>query len=206
MVGFKAGKQFLKNLSRKQRITIYGFILGGSILLPPGLIPIRLFVAVQQSPVPEAILTLGGDPKREEKAAQLAQYYPKLDVWISTGEKPEISAQIFQARGISKPRLHLDFRASDTVTNFTTLVHELQKANIRHVYLITSDFHMPRSKAIATIVLGSQGITFTPVSVASKRLREESPFKTVRDILRSLFWMYTGLTGPHVNFDNDNLD
>jgi uncharacterized SAM-binding protein YcdF (DUF218 family) len=202
MVGFKTGEQFLRHLSRKELIKLCGFVLGGIILLPIGLIPIRLMIAARQAPSPEAILTLGGDPKREEKAAQLAKYYSTLNIWISTGQEPEVSKQIFRSRGISEHRLHLDFRASDTVTNFTTLVHDIKKTDIQHVYLITSDFHMPRAKAIAVVVLGSQGITFTPVSVFSKR-RQEPKVKILRDVLRSLLWMYTGSTGPYINFDDD---
>ncbi|WP_390622268.1 YdcF family protein [Euhalothece natronophila] len=53
-------------------------------------------------------------------------------------------------------RLHSDDRATDTVTNFTTMVEPLKENDIHHVYLITSDYHMRRSRVIGTVVFGSQ--------------------------------------------------
>ncbi|NJL19669.1 MAG: YdcF family protein, partial [Leptolyngbyaceae cyanobacterium SM1_3_5] len=63
-----------------------------SVLL---LIAVRLSIAANQAPQPQAILTLGGDPNREKAAAQLAKHYPSLEVWVSTGETPQTSTQIF---------------------------------------------------------------------------------------------------------------
>lgn len=158
------------------------------------LIAVRLSIAADQAPYPQAILTLGGDPKREKAAAELAKHYPSLEVWVSTGETPQRSTAIFRSAGIAGDRVHLDYRAVDTVTNFTTLVSDLQQRQIQHIYLVTSDFHMPRAKAIATIVLGSQGIAFTPVAVPSDR-SPEMTIRVVRDCLRSLLWIVSGRTG-----------
>ncbi|HEY9706719.1 MAG TPA: YdcF family protein, partial [Oculatellaceae cyanobacterium] len=105
---------------------------------------------------------------------------------------------IFRAAGISDARVHLDYRALDTVTNFTTLVADFNSRNIQHLYLITSDFHMPRAKAIATIVLGSQGIAFTPVSIPSNE-PAESKLRILRDTGRALLWMIVGRTGASFN-------
>jgi len=158
------------------------------------IIPVRLTIAAHQAPRPQAILTLGGDPRREEAAAQLARHYPSLDVWVSTGETRQKSEAIFQSSGIPDDRLHLDYRAVDTVTNFTTLVSDFRQRGIRHIFVVTSDFHMPRAKAIAAIVLGSQGITFTPVAVPSNRPKESSA-RVLRDMGRSVVWIVTGRTG-----------
>lgn len=166
----------------------------GAVLL---MIPVRLAIAMHQAPRPQVILTLGGNPDREKAAAQLAKYYPALPVWVSTGELPKTARAIFQAAGVSDDRVRLDYRATDTVTNFTTLVSDLQRQQIQHVYLVTSDFHMPRASAIATIVLGSRGITFTPVPVSSTHAPESSD-RIVRDIGRSILWIFTGRTGATV--------
>lgn len=101
---------------------------------------------------------------------------------------------IFQTAGIDEQRLHVDTRAVDTVTNFTTLVKDFSQQKIQHIYVVTSDFHMPRARAIATIVLGSQGITFTPVPVPSP-YKPEPKIEILRDSFRSLFWLFTGRTG-----------
>ncbi|MDB9374988.1 YdcF family protein [Nodularia sphaerocarpa] len=173
----------------------YGFlIIAGFILALLSIIPIRLAIATYQSPQPQAILTLGGSPEREEFTAEFAQKHPQLDIWVSSGSSPETALAIFENADIAQQRLHLDQRAVDTVTNFTTLVEDFQHHHIQHIYLITSAYHMPRAKAIATIVLGSQGITFTPVPIPSQKPRE-SIVRIVRDSGRSLLWIVSGRTG-----------
>lgn len=163
------------------------------------IISIRLTLTYYQFPQPQAILTLGAWIDREQVAAEIAKLYPSLEVWISSGTPPELVRPIFQSAGISESRLHLDYRAVDTVTNFTTIVPEFQRRNIHHVYLITSDFHMPRAKAIAFLILGSQGIAFTPVSVTSDQSKRETIFPIIRDTVRSLLWIFTGRTGANLH-------
>lgn len=173
-------------------------LLSCALLLLLSIIPVRLAIASYQAPNPQAILTLGGSPDREEFTAQFAKYYSSLDIWVSSGVPSEKARAIFRASGIPDSRVHLDYRAVDTVTNFTTLVADFKRLHIQHVYLITSDFHLPRSQAIATIVFGSQGITFTPVSIPSQA-SVESQFHILRDVGRSLLWLVTGRTGASLN-------
>ena len=161
-------------------------------------IPFKLAIARYQQPLPQAILTLGGGQDREEFTAQFAQSHPHLPIWVSTGIEPGMARKIFQDAGILERQFYLDRRATDTVTNFTTLVADFKKQHIQHIYLITSDFHLPRAKAIAFIVLGSQGITFTPVSLATYR-KPEPKIKTIRDVGRSIIWIFTKHTGSSLN-------
>ena len=149
-------------------------------------IPVKLAKVREAVPIPQAIFVLGGGQDREIAAARLAHKYPELDVWISTGSSKEKVSEIFTEAGISLSRLHLDYRAVDTVTNFTTMVEVFQKQNINHVYLLTSDFHMRRASAIAFFVLGSRGINYTPVVVETSNHRIESSWKVFRDVMRSL--------------------
>ncbi len=114
-------------------------------------IPTRLTLAYLQAPQPQAILMLGGDPNREVFTAQFAQDYPDLPIWISSGISDIRAHIVFRNANISAHRLHLDRRATDTVTNFTTLVGDLNTAGVRHLYLITSDYHMARARAIASL-------------------------------------------------------
>ncbi len=182
-------KQFHRLIKRYWIFTLVGFLL---ILL--SIIPIRLAIASRIAPHPQAMLTLGGGSAREEFTAEFAQHFPSLDIWVSSGMPPQQARTIFKAARIPDSRIHLDSRAVDTVTNFTTLVADFQQRQINHIYLITSDFHMPRATAIATIVLGGHGITFTPVSITSNRPKE-SYLHISRDIVRSLLWILTGRTG-----------
>lgn len=187
-------KQLHDQLARYRMVGLVGLVL---VLL--SIIPVRLAIAIEQAPQPQAILVLGGNPTRESAAAQVAQSYPELEVWLSSGAMPKQAYAIFQAAGVTPDRLHLDYRATDTVTNFTTLVAEFKQHHIQHLYLVTSDFHMPRAKVIATLVLGSQGIAFTPIAVPSNE-SEESSYRMVRDGARSLLWIVTGQTGEKFRY------
>jgi uncharacterized SAM-binding protein YcdF (DUF218 family) len=170
------------------------WIVAVSSIIFVGYIPLRLIIATIQAPEPQAILTLGGATTREEFTAEFAQTHPDLKIWISSGLSEEDTSEIFQRAGVTFNRVQQDRRATDTVTNFTTMVNRLEQQRIQHIYLITSSSHMPRASAIATLVLGSRGIRFTPVNVPSQT-EAESPLRIGRDIARSVLWLFTGQTG-----------
>ncbi|MEG4120916.1 YdcF family protein [Microcoleus sp. N9_B4] len=152
---------------------------------------------------PQALLVLGGATEREVFAAKFARSHPELPIWVSSGSNPEFAEWVFSEAGIESDRLHLDYRAVDTVTNFTTLVDELKAQGIESVYLITSDDHMRRAQIIGEIVLGSRGISFKPVAVPSGRTPEPVQ-KAVRDGARAILWLTTGYTGA--NFSQARIE
>jgi uncharacterized SAM-binding protein YcdF (DUF218 family) len=160
-------------------------------LIRIGLIPIQIAISQHQAPHPQAIFVLGGDREREQAAAKLAQAYPQLPIWISSGSSPDWTKPHFQKASIPLSRLHLDYCAVDTVTNFTCLVDELKQQQIHHVYLLTSDFHLPRAQVIGFFVFGSQNIAITPIGVPS-RPSPEPWVDTLRDTFRSIVWIFTG--------------
>lgn len=162
------------------------------------IIPVRLVIASYQAPEPQAIFTLGGGSERELFTAKFALSHPNLEIWVSSGLPPDEARAIFRAYGIPDSRVHLDRRAVDTVTNFTTLVADFKRLHFQHLFLITSAFHMPRAKAIATIVFGSQGITVTPVPIPSNKPME-SELHVLRDVGRAIVWLVTGRTGASLN-------
>lgn len=169
------------------------------ILVLIGVIPLRLAIAKVRAPQPQAILMLGGSTDREYFTAQFARKHSSWDIWISSGMPPKNARELFRRiAGISESQLHVDCRAVDTVTNFTSLVSDFKNRNIEHLYLITSDYHMPRAQAIATFVLGSQGIAFTSIPVPSKE-PSESLLPTIRDVCRALLWIMTKRTGASFN-------
>ncbi|MEO1521281.1 MAG: YdcF family protein [Cyanobacteria bacterium J06633_2] len=161
------------------------------LFLALSFIPFRLILAHLHAPSPQLILTLGGGSGREEFTALFAQQVPDLDIWVSSGTSPQHAKDIFRRAAIADDRIHFDRRAIDTVTNFTTLVGDFCDQDIHHVFLITSDFHMRRARAIAFFVFGSRGITTTPVIIPSKQANE-SLFRVTRDIGRSILWIFTG--------------
>ncbi|MDX1977506.1 MAG: YdcF family protein [Pseudanabaenaceae cyanobacterium bins.68] len=138
-----------------------------------------------------AILVLGGSPIRETFAASYALDKPNLSIWVSSGSPREYAEHIFTQAGIGRDRLHLDYRAVDTLTNFTSLVDEFQTRKINQIYLITEKFHMPRAKLVGNLILGSRGIKLKPIAVASP-LPPERTQKVIRDLLRAILWLLTG--------------
>jgi uncharacterized SAM-binding protein YcdF (DUF218 family) len=143
---------------------------------------------------PQAVLVLGGSPDREKYAAAFAQEHPDLPIWVSSGSPQEYAEWVFTEAGISRDRLHLDYQAEDTVTNFTTLVEQFRAKGITSLYVITSDYHMARASVIGEIVLGSRGIDFKTVAVPSQRSPEPLN-KVLRDGARAVLWVTTGSTG-----------
>lgn len=143
---------------------------------------------------PEVILVLGGEPAREKFALEFARSHPETEIWVSSGSPEEYTRMLFDRAGISRSRLHIDRRALDTVTNFTTLVDEFQRQGITSVYLVTSDDHMQRSQVVGEIVFGSRGIIIKPLPLSSGR-EPEPVVKSVRDGARAVIWLVTGMTG-----------
>lgn len=143
---------------------------------------------------PQAILVLGGSTTRERFAAEFARQHPSLPIWVSGGGPEAWSQQVFANAGIERDRIHLDYQAIDTVTNFTTVVDQLKAQDIQSIYLITSDYHMRRACIIGAVVLGSRGIHFTPVPITSQH-SPEPLVKALGDGSRALLWVGTGSTG-----------
>src|SRR5919199_3996136 len=117
---------------------------------------------------PDAIFVLGGAEERELFAAKFAQRHPGIPIWVSSGAPKEYAKRVFAKAGIDARRVHLDYQAVDTVTNFTSLVDKLHAQGIDSVYLITSDDHMRRARVIGEIVFGSRGMVLKPIPVPSE--------------------------------------
>jgi uncharacterized SAM-binding protein YcdF (DUF218 family) len=144
-------------------------------------------------PPPQMILVLGGDAAREQVAAQLARA-DRLPVVVSGGTNPEYATWLFREReGLPADQVTLDYRARDTLTNFTSLVDDLRQAHIRHALLVTSSDHMDRALLVGRIVAGSRGIHLTPVSVpCGRECVKETKKKIWGDGLRAAVWVISG--------------
>jgi uncharacterized SAM-binding protein YcdF (DUF218 family) len=143
---------------------------------------------------PKAIFVLGGHEERERWAAKLARQHPELQIWVSSGSPEGYVKGIFAKAGVMSDRLHLDYRAKDTVTNFTTLVDDLKAKGIKRVYLVTSANHMGRAYVIGEIVFGSRGIEIEPV-IAPSHSPPEAWAKSIRDATRAIIWLISGNAG-----------
>ncbi len=184
----------------RRRKKTYFWCLATSVLVLAlvSFIPIRLAIAHSFAPQPQAIFTLGGDLSREIFTAQFAKMHPNLEIWVSSGSPTEAANWAFNVAKIPLKKVHLDRRAVDTVTNFTSLLANFKSKHFQHLYLITADYHMRRAIAIASFVFGSQGIAFTPVSIPTDK-PPEYWLRTLRDIFRALLWIFTKHTGASLN-------
>ena len=190
-------KHLRPRLSSPNRL-IQWFLVG--LLMISAIIPIRLAIAVHHDPIPQAIFVLGGDRDRMKFAAQFWQSHSDLDIWISDVAAYEAEdRQVFRRASIPERQVKFDGRATDTVTNFTSLVDVFLRQRLQHLYLVTSDYHMRRANTIAAIVLGSQGIAVTTVSVPAKNPKSESLLRVLRDGGRSIVWMFTRRSGASLN-------
>ena len=164
-------------------------------------LPVLLWMGYKQVrslETPQAVLVLGGSSsklERERVAAKLALQHPDLPIWVSSGSTNEnYVTRVFANAGINPQRLHLDYQAKDTVTNFTTLVDDFQVCGIKRIYLVTSDYHMRRARLAGEIILGSRGIDLQPVIVSTQKAPETRK-KALRDGARAMLWVITGHTG-----------
>ena len=165
-------------------VVLAGASLGG---------PLRPFMeAALTNHQPQRILVLGGDADRERIGLRLARRM-NLPLVVSGGTNPEYAQWLMQHEGLPEDRVRLDYRARDTLGNFTSLVDELQRDGVHHLLLVTSEDHLPRAMAVGAIVAGSRGIRLTGVPVSCRpRCREESLSKRFGDGLRAFAWVLTG--------------
>jgi uncharacterized SAM-binding protein YcdF (DUF218 family) len=188
----EAAKPFAQKRRRGRGWLWGGLCLTGLLLSPIGWLFYR--EVQNKSLKPEAIFVLGGETQREKFAASFAARHPNLPVWVSGGAPKEYARRVFASKQVDLQRVHLDYQAIDTLSNFTSMVEELKKSGIKSVYLITSDDHMTRSRVIGEVVFGSRGIAVKPVSFVSGR-PDESWEKVLLDGGRSIFWLVTGNSG-----------
>ena len=141
---------------------------------------------------PQLVLVLGGDVDRERVGARLAREL-ELPLLVSGGSNPEYATWLIQEEGLESERVELDYRAQDTLGNFTSLVDQLRDRQVKHLLLVTSADHLARSMAVAQVVAGSRGIHLTGVPVACEpRCVSESTVKKWRDWIRAVAWVATG--------------
>lgn len=140
---------------------------------------------------PTALVLLGGGIPREIFTAKQAKYYPDLPIIISSGSPIPCLYEIFVVKHqVNWDRIIVDFKATDTVTNFTALLPYLKAHHHRHVYLIAGDGHMKRAEPLAQLIWGSQGIAYTPMTFPEGHHRPW--WKPSFDIFRSVGWILFG--------------
>lgn len=171
-----------------------GLLLGAGLmawLLGPGPLSPYRRALLDRSP-PQLVLVLGGDVDRERMGARLARQLD-LPLLVSGGSNPDYAEWMLGEERFNPDRVILDYRARDTLSNFTSVVDELQADGVRHVLLVTSEDHLPRSMAVGQVVAGSRGIQLTGVRVACRNeCAQEGLLKHWTDWVRAVAWVMTG--------------
>ena len=115
-----------------------GLLLGAGLmvwLLGPGPLSPYRRALLDRSP-PQLVLVLGGDVDRERLGARLARQLD-LPLLVSGGSNREYAEWMLSEERFNPDRVTLDYRARDTLSNFTSVVDELQADGVRHVLLVT---------------------------------------------------------------------
>ncbi len=140
----------------------------------------------------QLIFVLGGDIDREHVGTKLA-YELDLPILISGGSNPEYANWILKKAGIPYNKARLDYRAKDTLENFTSLIDELSEQNLNHILLITSEDHLRRAMLIGNIIAGSRGIHLSSIGISCEpRCKKETIKKQIFDLARAIIWVCSG--------------
>jgi hypothetical protein len=162
---------------------------------------------------PDAIFVLGGpELERQEEAVQLAHELPHCNIFISSGKQG-----IIKMAGLSHRMTH-NRSATDTVTNFTTMMPMFNRANYKHIVVVTSDYHFRRARVIGNMISMSYNIhlswrtaktnesslpssslpTIASNEFSSQLWSAETNARICRDVIRTLLWLLIGVEGSHV--------
>jgi uncharacterized SAM-binding protein YcdF (DUF218 family) len=118
----------------------------------------------------------------------------RVPMYISSGHGNV--GEVFAAEGVPPCRVKIDTRATDTVTNFTTMLPGLNQRDLRHILVVTSDYHMGRAGPVAQLALEGCGLACSLCSLPSTcrtGASAESAARKWRDVVRIKLWLLTGL-------------
>mmetsp|Transcript_2176 Transcript_2176/g.2500 ORF Transcript_2176/g.2500 Transcript_2176/m.2500 type:complete len:186 (-) Transcript_2176:770-1327(-) len=135
---------------------------------------------------------LGGSKRREVAALKTClKKFPGVPIWISGPELTEDCLQVCEEEGVNPELLRIDYRAVDTLSNFTTMAPEMYKGGFKKVAIITSRYHMKRARTIASIIMPEFKVRYVPIAIMYKADSEkENLVKVWRDQIRSYLWVY----------------
>ena len=133
------------------------------------------------------ILHLGGSLFRGNKVLGLLQEYPEADVLVSSEGGNVIGWYAQQGVDV----VH-DTEAWDTVTNFTYTIDRIkEKYSPERIFVVTHDWHMPRSMAIAKAVWFGSGVKLVAAPYHDGSARKKDLDYLPMDAFRAWLWRFT---------------
>lgn len=138
----------------------------------------------------DAYLVLGGSIRRELHVAQLSKLQPDIPVLISAGSQDPCLRLIYERVQAPLDQVWVEKCAQSTFGNFVFSLATLKQWQVHHIKLITSGSHTQRALWMAKIMLGAHRIWVTPEIVSENGIpgNQESPLKTLADVVRSVVW------------------
>lgn len=189
------------------------------------LLVINISNSKQGAPV-EIFLILGGSKRRELQCAKVLRQHNVHEynryVILSSGAA-NINEISDAANMNNSRRVYIDTRAVDTVTNFTTLAHDLHKCGFSSIAVVTSSAHMQRAYPVSRLIFNSLGMSVMPIKCSDhfgispltiinllyyshyyfnfidKHAENESVYRIVRDVIRALVWVVCLWDGKEVS-------
>mmetsp|Transcript_4771 Transcript_4771/g.6033 ORF Transcript_4771/g.6033 Transcript_4771/m.6033 type:complete len:189 (+) Transcript_4771:285-851(+) len=135
---------------------------------------------------------LGGSKRREVAALKTClKKFPGVPIWISGPELTQDCLEICEQEGVDPELLRVDYRAIDTLSNFTTMCQDMYTGGFKKVAIITSRYHMKRARSIAAIIMPEFKLRYVPVGIVYQANEEkETILKVWRDQIRAYLWVY----------------
>ncbi|AXI10459.1 YdcF family protein [Oceanobacillus zhaokaii] len=125
----------------------------------------REFLIVNEKPKKvDAIIVLSGGPGRLEKAVELFKGGYAEYMMLSNSNVQGTSVQEAVEMGIPKNRIITEDYATSTYTNALYTKEEMEKNNLKSAIVVSSDFHMRRSKLVFQRLYKDTGIELTYIA------------------------------------------
>ncbi|WP_245975461.1 YdcF family protein [Oceanobacillus chungangensis] len=145
---------------------IISIILGIQLILILG----RKYLVVNEKPKKaDVIIVLSGGPGRLEKGAELFKRGDADQLMLTNSNDSGTTAKEAMELGVPKDKLILEDKAISTHTNALYTLEKMREHQLTSAIIISSDFHMRRTKYIFSKVYENTGIELT--FIASPYLR-----------------------------------
>jgi len=139
------------------------------------------------------VLVLGGSADRESRCMRVVAS-ETCPIWLSGPALTEDCLEVCESQGVDLEYLRVDYRALDTLSNFTSMVPDMKSRGFKQMILVTSQEHETRAKCIASMILPYYNIELSGViAIPGSKEDEEGTLIVLRDIIRTALWLLVGL-------------
>lgn len=139
---------------------------------------------------PRVILHLGGNTARVYKTLSLALTFPQATIVVSSEADPVFMIDQFRQAGVLD-RVVFNFKAWDTLTNFTDTLRIVRDLGATQVFVVTEPFHMRRAMMLARVIYWLEGIKPIAAPTSTLSSHRDPIIRLVKDFFRVWVWKWT---------------